>query len=395
MDVFEVSMRRAFSAAVLAVIAVAAGCTVRPPAVPVTPEDPPLVRLESPPALADDGDPAALALAVERSLAYYDRRPADETLRFGGDAVSVGAMRDSLTALLSLLASETDEAAWLAELARRFTIYRAPTTDGALFTGYYVPTIDSRLSPDDEFRYPIHGRPNDLVTLAPELVESIACRRDIVGRVEQGHLVPYYTRAEIEGGRVPNMPIIAWARDPVDLFFLQIQGSGTLALPDGRRQTIGFAATNGHPYVSIGRLLLQRGELAPGQASQANIRAWVAADPDTRATLLHENPRYVFFQLLDRPPEGSLGVAVTGGRSIATDQTLYPPGALAFIRLPGPGDAADLTRFVLNQDSGGAIRGRGRVDLFFGAGDSAGAAAGGLKTRGELYFLAPRAAKTP
>ena len=165
-----------------------------------------------------------------------------------------------------------------------------------------------------------------------------------------------------------------------------------MVLPDGGRKTVAFAATNGHPYVSIGRLLIERGELAPGQASQANIRAWVAEDPETRAPVLHENPRYVFFQLVDRPAEGSLGVPVTGGRSIATDDALYPPGALAFIRLPGRDEAPDLARFVLNQDTGGAIRGRGRVDLFFGAGSPAGAAAGRLKTRGELYFLAPRIA---
>ena len=376
--------------------ALTASCTVRPPPTPGTPSTPPapgdpaLVALEHPPALADDGNRAALRLAIERSLAYYDRRPVDEILQFGTEEITVGAMRTSLAAVLPLLTPDATDAEWLTTLEDRFTFYRATTTDGALFTGYYVPTIEARLQPSDEFRYPIHGRPSDLVTLAPELVEDVACRRDIVGRVESGRLVPYYTRAEIESGNPSQARTLAWTRDPVDLFFLQIQGSGTLALPDGSRKTVGFAATNGHPYVSIGRLLLQRGEIAPGQASQANIRAWVAEDPDTRAALLHENPRYVFFRMLDRPPEGSLGVAVTGGRSIATDETLYPAGALAFIRLPGVGDKPDLRRFVLNQDAGGAIRGRGRVDLFFGAGTAAGIAAGRVKTRGELYFLAPR-----
>jgi len=398
MDDFEVSMRRANSrrraiSAVVLITALTASCTVRPPPTPTTPATPgdvPLIALEQPPALTDDGNRAALKLAIERSLAYYDRRSVDEILRFGPDEITVGSMRTSLAALLPLLAPDATDGEWLTALEDRFTFYRAPTTDGALFTGYYVPTIEARLSSDDEFRYPIHGRPRDLVTLAPALVENVACRRDIVGRVEGGRLVPYYTRAEIEGSNPAQAPIIAWTRDPVDLFFLQIQGSGTIELPDGSRKTVGYAATNGHPYVSIGRLLLQRGELAPGQASQANIRAWVAEDPDTRSALLHENPRYVFFRLLDRPPEGSLGVAVTGGRSIATDETLYPAGALAFIRLPGKGDAPDLARLVLNQDAGGAIRGRGRVDLFFGAGDAAGIAAGRIKTRGELYFLAPR-----
>jgi membrane-bound lytic murein transglycosylase A len=384
-------MRRAGVVAVALALAATAGAC-RPRLEP-EPEVPPatLVRVAQPPAFGDDGEREDLALAIRRSLAYYATRPAEEPLHFGSETVTVAAMRAGLEAVLPLLTAPTDDGAWLDELTRRFTVYRAPAPGGALFTAYYVPTLEARPRADGEFRYPIFGRPPDLVTLAPELTSNVNCRSDIVGRVEHGRLVPYYTRAEIEGGAVPHAPILAWARDPVDLFFLHIQGSGTLALPGGVQQTIGFAATNGRPYVSIGTLLLERGELAPGQASQANIRAWVAAAPAERTPLLHQNPRFVFFRPMSTPPEGSLGVPVTAGRSIATDQALYPPGALAFVRLPGSGDAPGLARLVLNQDSGGAIRGPGRVDLFFGAGDEAGRAAGRVKTRGELYFLAPRA----
>jgi membrane-bound lytic murein transglycosylase A len=206
----------------------------------------------------------------------------------------------------------------------------------------------------------------------------------------RGTLAPYFTRAEIEGGTLANAPVLAWVDDAVGLFFLQIQGSGVLVYPDGRRRTIGFAASNGRPYVSIGKLLVERGALTLEQASMGGIRDWIAAHPDDGVRLLQENPRYVFFRDLDGPPLGSLGVPVTAGRTIATDPAVFPPGALGFIRLPPVGASAGLARFVLNQDAGAAIRGAGRVDVFFGAGEDAATTAGRLRAPGELYFFAPR-----
>ena len=382
---------RALALALVAATAVAGGCRPRLEPAPAAGPAVALVRLASPPALADDGDRAALAVAIERSLDYYHGQPDDRVLEFGDDRVTVAEMRAGLAGLLALVAADASLEHVLAEVERRFAFYRAPAEDGALFTGYYVPTIAARLAPDAEYRFPILGRPHDLVVVPRAGFPDATCREDVVGRVVDGRLVPYWTRAEIEAGAVPRAPVLAWARNAVDLFFLQIQGSGTLALPGDVRRTIGFAATNGRPYVSIGTLLIERGELEPHRASQGAIREWAAAHPDRVDEILHANPRFVFFRPLETLPEGNLGVPVTAGRSIATDQSLYPPGTLALIRLPAAGGAPGLTRLVLNQDTGGAIRGPGRVDLFFGAGDEAGTAAGRFKARGELYFLAPRA----
>jgi membrane-bound lytic murein transglycosylase A len=165
-----------------------------------------------------------------------------------------------------------------------------------------------------------------------------------------------------------------------------------LTFPDGSRRTIGFAASNGRPYVSIGRILVDRGAFTADQASMPAIRDWVTAHPGEADTLLHENPRYVFFRELDGPPLGSLGVPVTAGRTIATDPAVFPPGALAFIRVPARGADPALVRLVLNQDAGAAIRGTGRVDVYFGAGADAEATAGRMRANGELYVLAPRRA---
>jgi membrane-bound lytic murein transglycosylase A len=240
--------------------------------------------------------------------------------------------------------------------------------------------------------HPVLGRPPDLVTVARDAMPaSCACREDVVGRVHAGRLVPYYSRAEIEGGAVSGAPVLGWIADPLDLFLLQIQGSGVLVLDGGTRRSVGFAASNGRPYVSIGKLLIERGELPANGASLDAIRSWIEAHPSERQRLLQENPRYVFFRELPGPALGSLGVPVSAGRTIATDPSVYPEGALALIRIePGDAMANGFERLVLNQDAGAAIRGPGRVDVFLGEGPEAGTTAGRLRAHGELYFLAPR-----
>jgi membrane-bound lytic murein transglycosylase A len=380
-------MRRgAVVAALLAVVALFGGCRAR-----LQPAAEPLVKVARPPVIADDGDRAALETAIRRSLDYYRHLPREQTFVFGSERVTVAQMEASLDGLLAVLAGNPPADRLAAEIQSRFVTHQAVTPGDARFTGYYVPTLAARLKPDSEFRFPILARPPDLITVETARFGDAACRGDLVGRVHDGRLVPYFTRAEIERG-VTAAPVLAWARDPVDLAFLQIQGSGTLALPDGTRRGIGFAATNGHKYVSIGKVLADRGALTIDGASQAAIRDWVAAHPVEGTEVLHANPRYVFFRPHEGPAVGSLGVPVTAGRSIATDPALYPPGALAFIRLPAKGGTPELARLVLNQDKGGAIRGPGRVDLFFGSGDDAGVAAGRFKAQGDLYFLAPRTA---
>ena len=388
MDTFALSTRGMRRIAVVAALAalVGTGCTarVRGPAAP-------LRHQAALPSFVDDGDRPSLAAALSESLRYFERLPPDRPLAFGTTTRTAGEMRTALGAFQAFLATDPTPAALAAELDRRFEVLRAQAPEGVLFTGYYLPSLPASWKRTAQFRVPVLGRPLDLVTAAlADFGSPCACREQLVGRVVQGALVPYFSRAEIETGAVPGAPVLAWVDDPVGLFFLQIQGSGVLTFPDGGRRTIGFAGSNGRPYASIGKALIDRGELTLERASMAGIRDWIAAHPDQEAALLHTNPRYVFFRQLDGPPVGSLGVAVTAGRTIATDPTVFPPGALALVQVPPFGPSRGVSRLVLNQDAGAAIRGPGRVDVYFGAGIDAATTAGQLRSPGELWFLAPR-----
>jgi membrane-bound lytic murein transglycosylase A len=389
MDTFPLSTRarRAFGLALIAGLLVTAACAPRAR----TPAGAPLHKVAALPGVADDGARPALIAAVGESVRYFERLPSDRPVQFGTTTRTAGAMRNAFAAFAGYLATNPSPDALAAELARRFEIHRATTPGGVLFTGYYLPSLPAHAVRDAEFRTPVLGRPPDLVTVAlGDLGAPCSCREQVVGRVTRGALSPYPTRAEIESGVAADAPTLAWVADPVGLFFLQIQGSGVLTFPDGTERTIGFAASNGRPYVSVGKLLVDRGELPLERASMAGIRDWIARHPAEGARLLHENPRYVFFRQLDGAPVGSLGVPVTPGRTIATDPAVFPPGALAWVHVPATGGSRPLSRLVLNQDTGAAIRGPGRVDVYFGAGSDAEATAGSLRSPGELYFLAPR-----
>jgi membrane-bound lytic murein transglycosylase A len=211
--------------------------------------------------------------------------------------------------------------------------------------------------------------------------------------------VPYYTRADIDAlGALKGRGLeIAWTDDRIGLFFLHIQGSGQIELPDGRRIHANFAGANGRAFHSIATKLAARGALPQGGSMQA-VRAYLEAHPEEREGLLNDNPRYIFFTLADSGPFGSTELQLTAGRSIATDPAVFPPGALAYVRtkMPVTNAAGQVTtwatihRFVLNQDTGGAIKGPARVDFYFGSGTAAGEIAGRMWAAGEMYFFLPR-----
>lgn len=209
--------------------------------------------------------------------------------------------------------------------------------------------------------------------------------------------MPYPDRAAIDFGEglAAAAPVLGYVADPVDLFFLQIQGSGTLVFEDGSRKRAGFAVANGHPYKSIGKLLIDEGLVSREEMSMQAIRTFLAENPEEVRRVLSYNPSYVFFRPLDTTdgPLGCYGVPVTAGRSIATDRRLFPAPVMAWIEGTMPSDdggEVEFARFSVNQDTGGAIRGPGRVDLFVGAGDEAAAIAGRMKNDGRFYLLLPR-----
>jgi membrane-bound lytic murein transglycosylase A len=369
---------------------------------------PPLVEVDPDelPSFADDLDPASLRTAVAASVGYYERETATRFVvanRSYTGADFALALRAFLADLEHPLPAQS-----LAAICRRFRVLRA--TGGGRpvrFTGYYTPLLHARLQPGDPYVHPLYGRPADLLAFdLDRVVPGCDCATGTrSGRLQNGLAVPYYSRAEIDaGGALRGRGLeLAWTDDPIGLFFLHMQGSGELLLPDGRRMHVNYAGTNGLAFRSIGSVLAARGALPPGGGSMQALRAYLEAHPAERDAVLHENPRYTFFALADRGPFGSTRVELTAGRSIATDPEVFPPGALGYVRTRRPAVDTDgsfvgwvpLTRLVLNQDSGAAIKGPARVDVYFGPGEMAGAVAGRMSADGDLFILVPRAPARP
>jgi membrane-bound lytic murein transglycosylase A len=221
------------------------------------------------------------------------------------------------------------------------------------------------------------------------------------GRVEGNRLVPYWTRAEIENQTQFRAPVLAWVEDPVELMFLQIQGSGQVELASGERLYLRYADQNGHPYRSIGRFLIQRGELSLEQSSMQGIKAWAAANPRKLREALDANPSYVFFREMRQSsgtadgPVGTLGVPLTAGYSIAVDPRSIPLGAPVFLATTMPLSNQPLERLMVAQDTGGAIRGAVRADFYWGTGREAGTLAGRMRQQGRMWVLWPRGEGAP
>jgi len=280
-----------------------------------------------------------------------------------------------------------------------FTPYQVINGDGSdtgLITGYYEPLLYGSRTPDKRYRYPVYGAPDDLLTIDlgdvyPEL-KSMRLR----GRLDADtrRVVPYYDRGQIENGAAPlASKEIVWVDDPIDLFFLQIQGSGRVQLDTGETIRLGYANQNGYPYRSIGRQLVDRGELPLEKASMDGIKQWAKHNPDKLRELLDYNASYVFFR--ETPvnaaggPVGALGVPLTASRSLAVDASIVPLGAPVFLATTWPNSDKLLKQLMLAQDTGGAIRGGVRADFFWGFGGQAALHAGSMRQSGKMWVLLP------
>src|ERR671915_458965 len=275
-----------------------------------------------------------------------------------------------------------------------YALVSTESGDSGLVTGYYEPIIEGSRTPSAAHRFPIFGVPQDLI--AVDLPEARQLR--LRGRIDGRRLVPYYSRAEIDarGDSFPA-PVIAWTSDPVELFFLQIQGSGQVRLENGERLRVGYADQNGHPYRSLGRHLVERGELALEQASMQGIKAWAAANPAKLQEALNSNPSYIFFRELPATegPPGALGVPLTPEYSLAVDRRYVPLGAPVYLATTFPLSEERLERMMAAQDTGGAIRGVVRADFFWGTGADAGALAGRMRQQGKMWLLWPTGEPLP
>jgi len=287
-----------------------------------------------------------------------------------------------------------DNVAARAFIERHFTplaVFDGEAMDG-LFTGYFEPLLRGSRTRGGNFQTPLYARPDDLITVELGRFREAWRNERIAGRAVDGALAPYDTRAEIDQGSLARRArVLAWVTDPIDAFFLHIQGSGRVVLAEGGEMRAGFAAQNGHAYVPIGRVLVERGVLTREQVSMQSIRAWLAAHPDESRALLHANPSYVFFRELDgEGPLGSEGVALTPGRSLAVDRSQIALGVPIWLDAEDPLDPdRRLQRLMVAQDTGGAIRGIVRGDVFWGAGADAAERAGRMRARGRFWVLLP------
>jgi len=386
-----------------AILAASAGCAVlQPPAAP-----PAAAPVACPPCEAAPPKPAAESARFEpapfSALPGWNEADTAASLRaFVTGCTRPAANRVLRAACDAARAVPADDAA----AARRFfestfqpwRISAADHVAEGLVTGYYEPLLDGGRTRSAQHRYPVFGVPADLVAVDLAGIQPELAHMALRGRVDGRRVVPYLTRAEIERrGTAFDARVIAWVADPVELFFLQIQGSGQVRLAGGERLRLGFADHNGHPYRSLGRHLIDRGELALEQASMQGIKAWAAANSAKLQEALNQNPRYVFFREMPPGdgPVGALGAPLTAGYSIAIDPRFVPLGSPVFLDTTLPLSTTPLRRLMAAQDVGGAIRGAVRADFFWGTGEEAGTQAGRMRQRGAMWLFWPRGETPP
>jgi membrane-bound lytic murein transglycosylase A len=340
------------------------------------------------------GQQAAVLAPLRLSCAKWLERPAG--VKAGGSVrgLRAGAFHRPCRAL-ARLGPTSDHAAVRAAIERWFAPFEVAGSSGGegLFTGYFEPEITGALQKSRSFSVPVYARPRDLARVRLGAFDPALKGKSIVGRVQRGAFVPYPVRHQIDAGALGAAARpLAWAADPVDVFFLQIQGSGRVRLPDGKILRLGFDGHNGQPYTSIGGVLVRRGALDRSTVSMQSIRAWLAANPTEIRPVLNSNARYVFFRRLTGPgPIGASNVPLTPGRSLAVDRRLIPLGIPVWLATTDALDAArPYRRLMVAQDTGGAIKGAVRGDIFFGAGPDAAARAGRMNRPGRYFLLLPR-----
>lgn len=357
----------------------------------------PLSALSEPTSLTftDDLDREALVPAVMNSLEYLCSQRPDKQIPFGDRTIAASRLAQSLAAFLSLVNTNIADDDLDRRIRENFDIYQARGTGGfnperhMLVTGYFQPVIDGSLTRIPPYIHPLYAVPDDLVFRTGARGEKIS------GRIRGGTFVPYWTRREIEQQEKAAGHELVWLKDPFDAFTLHVQGSGLIELRDGTVRGVRFAAKNDREYRSIGKYLVDTGRLRLADASLDAIRAYIAGHPEEREDILYHNESFIFFSWAENlNPVGNIGRELTPGRSAAVDQSFFPAGSLAFLIARKPSVSGDnevrwtpLHRFILVQDTGSAMRGPGRIDLFWGTGPAAGSEAGLMKEKGALYIL--------
>jgi membrane-bound lytic murein transglycosylase A len=395
-----------------ALLVLLAGCVAVPPKGPPTPPAP--APKPAPP--APSSLPASYILTPWSALPGWSEDRVDEAwLAFHAGCTALTASEKSSPIWQSPCAAATEVDTADAPRVRaffetHFSPYQVVAADGSdtgTITGYYEPLLQGSRTRSPQFPVPLYAPPDDLLTIdLVELYPELAGKR-LRGRVEGKRVVPYWPRADIDSGKANvGGKELVYVDDPVEAFFLQIQGSGRVRLAEGGVVRVGYADQNGQPFRSIARILIDRGELTPGEATMQGIKAWGRRNPEKLPPLLDENPSYVFFREVPSPaagtpdaaidgPIGTLGVPLLPERTLAVDPRSVPLGAPVFLATTYPLSSTPLQRLVLAQDTGGAIRGAIRGDYFWGFGDEAGRSAGRMKQDGRMWILWPKDAGPP
>lgn len=347
----------------------------------------------------------SLIEAARRSLAYLEGPDAPKgPFKLGDSSYTTAALADGVRRFIEIVEETQDGASLDERLRAEFDVYRSSgtTPEGSVvFSAYYEPVFPASDKPDPAFPFALYARPDDLLEINLGDFNPKYAGERLAARLKDGRLGPYFNREDIDSdGALKGRGLeLAWLGDAFDRLDLHIEGSGLLKFPDGRVKRAQFAATSGHPYRSVGRILIDSGAIAPGAATHEGIREYLRSHPDAARWVIARNPRYTFFRLEDPTassgPQGTIKQPLVAGRSIALDDKLFPLGAVCYVTLPIPvADAsnkylgsAPTSRFVLAQDTGGAIKGPGRVDLYVGTGVEAKAVATRLWDEGRLYFL--------
>jgi membrane-bound lytic murein transglycosylase A len=349
------------------------------------------------PNLLDDNNLQGLLTAAVRHLHYLNTQDQTRSVTLGSDSYTVAWIRQSMESFIDVLKQDPTPEELARVIAENYTLYQAGGRDNLprgemLITGYYEPSLMGSLSREAPFLYPLYSPPDTLVQLRdPTSNKRIFKRRD-----QNGKVLPYWTRREIEEDKRAEGFELVYLNNPVDAFILQVQGSGKIQLRDGTVRSIHYAASNGLEYFSIGKLLVDSGKMSLEEVSIPTIRQYLKDHPEEQDAILNHNIKFIFFNwAADGDPAGSLGEPLVGGRSIAVDPSVLPQTTLAFLQSRKPvldenGKLIGwlpLHRFVFPQDTGSAIKGAGRADLYWGNGHYAQLAAGSMKEKGQLFFL--------
>ncbi len=356
---------------------------------------------EAVPPFSDDLYYEHLEISLKESVTYLDTLPPERRFTMAGHTVSVSRLQKTLSAFLKIVQEKPKASALNQAIQEQFLVYRVPPVprdaeseaDGArslLLTGYFQPLFQGSLQRKFPYIHPLYAKPE-------ALIQRKTGQGLVSGRLNAaGQLIPFWSRREIEQGNLLAGSELAWLKDPFDAFLIHIQGSALIQLKDDSSiRALRFAAKNGRSYTSIGAYLVKTGRMRLDEVSMVSLRRYLETHPHEREQILHQNDSYIFFKWGEAGPVyGSLNRPLTAGRSVAADQKLYPPGLLAFISSSIPElengkitTRKPLQRFVTVQDSGSAIQGPHRLDLFCGTGDLAGAIAGEMREKGELYLF--------